>query len=169
MIPRIMLVLSALLSASPVFPQILPPNTAGISAGHEHFRVTDVEAAERFWTALGGVIEPMGQVRVVKFPGIIVMLARATAETPVRGGTEGTTVDSIRFRVKNLNNTAGPASRSTGCNEPRVYYRSLGDLHRAQRGVFQNQIIQVMTTVVSGFAQHDFRSVSVPCRAAWRS
>jgi hypothetical protein len=41
-IPRIMLVLSALLSASPVFPQILPPNTAVISAGHEHFRVTEL-------------------------------------------------------------------------------------------------------------------------------
>ena len=105
MIPRIMLVLFALLCASPVRAQILPPNAAGISAGHEHFRVTDVEAAERFWTALGGVIAPMGQVRVVKFPGIIVMLARATAETPVSGGTEGTTVDLIRFRVKNLNNT----------------------------------------------------------------
>lgn len=105
MISRLMLVVSALLLVAPVAAQILPPNAAGVSAGHEHFRAMDVEAAERFWTALGGVITPMGQARVVKFPGVIVMLARATADNPVKGGTEGSTVDAIRFRVKNLNST----------------------------------------------------------------
>lgn len=91
--------------ARPLCAQIAPPNDAGVSAGHEHFRATDVTAAERFWTALGGVTTPLGQTRVLRFPGVIVMLARATSENPVKGGSEGSTVDAIGFRVKSLTST----------------------------------------------------------------
>jgi catechol 2,3-dioxygenase-like lactoylglutathione lyase family enzyme len=103
---RFLFVLAAvLLTARPLFAQVPAPNAAGVSAGHEHFRAVDLEAADRFWVALGGVHTSLGKRQVVKFPGVIVMVARATPEAPVTGGTEGSTIDMIRFRVKNLKHT----------------------------------------------------------------
>jgi catechol 2,3-dioxygenase-like lactoylglutathione lyase family enzyme len=101
---RIAVVLCVVLMAGSASAQLPAPNGAGVSAGHEHFRAADVEAATRFWTALGGVITPVGQgqVPIIKLPGVFVLIARATAENPVSGGTEGSTVELIRFKVKNL-------------------------------------------------------------------
>jgi catechol 2,3-dioxygenase-like lactoylglutathione lyase family enzyme len=118
------LLMAAFVLARSASAQVPPPNAAGVSAGHEHFRAVDVDAANRFWIALGGVLTSVGQgqVPVVKFPGVFVMIARATAENPVAGGTEGSSVEVIRFRVKDLKSTLGrmeaagykPLPNSTG-------------------------------------------------------
>lgn len=122
---RVLLIAAAVLSvARPGAAQIPAHNSAGVAAGHEHFRATDIAAAERFWTSLGGVITPMGQVRVIKFPGVIVMLQGVTPDNPITGGMEGSTTDTILFKVKDLKATLssleaagykssqGPGSRS---------------------------------------------------------
>lgn len=100
-------VAGVLLLAQPLSAQVPAPNAVGVSAGHEHFRAVDLEAADRFWTSLGGVHTLLGKRRVIKFPGVIVMVARATPEAPVTGGTEGSTIDVISFRVKSLKHTLG--------------------------------------------------------------
>jgi catechol 2,3-dioxygenase-like lactoylglutathione lyase family enzyme len=108
MVMRVVLVmLGVFLVAHSGWAQLPPPNGAGVSAGHEHFRAMDVDAANRFWIALGGMVTPVGQgqVPILKFPGIFILIARATAQNPVTGGTEGSTVGLIRFKVRDLKAT----------------------------------------------------------------
>src|SRR5262245_11754572 len=101
------LLMAAFVVARSAAAQVPPPNAAGVSAGHEHFRAMDVDAANRFWVDLGGVLTPIGQGKVpaVKFPGVFVLMAQATKENPVLGGTEGSSVELIRFKVKDLKGT----------------------------------------------------------------
>src|SRR5438128_1552097 len=40
-------------SAGTVLAQLLPPNASGVSMGHLHYKVRDVNANKKFWIALG--------------------------------------------------------------------------------------------------------------------
>jgi catechol 2,3-dioxygenase-like lactoylglutathione lyase family enzyme len=90
-----------LLAAVPMFGQVvLPPNSAGVSAGHEHMTVPakDMEQFNKFWTAFGGRAIQRGNSTTFAFPGVYVM---AIAGDP-KGGTEGTTVEYLQFKVKSM-------------------------------------------------------------------
>ena len=63
--------------------QLLPPNQAGVTMGHVHLTVRDVEANKKFWTLLGGTPLKIDGTEVVKFPGVFVFL---TPGTPLVGG-----------------------------------------------------------------------------------
>jgi len=55
-------------AAATLLPQILPPNAAGVAAGHAHIYVTDQSVSDKFWTALGGVpLEQRGGFRGSSF------------------------------------------------------------------------------------------------------
>jgi catechol 2,3-dioxygenase-like lactoylglutathione lyase family enzyme len=88
--------------------QILPPNAAGVAAGHAHIYVTDQTASNAFWTALGGVpLQQGGAFPGIRFPGVILLFAQTTAPRgggPVvaREGSVGSAVESLGFKVKNL-------------------------------------------------------------------
>ena len=64
---RVVVVLAAALLAAPgsVRAQVSAPNKAGVSFGHLHFRVNDVEANKTFWLALGGKPIKFGTTEVV--------------------------------------------------------------------------------------------------------
>src|SRR5262245_15595937 len=103
---RIPIVLGLLLAALNASAQIRSVNEAGVSAGHEHLRVNDVDAQLKFWNALGGETIQVGNQQVIKMPGIILMFTRNAGRggappAPLLG-SEGSTVDSIGFKVKNL-------------------------------------------------------------------
>ena len=78
--------------------QVSEPNPSGVSMGHLHYHVKDVEANKRFWLALGGVATRLGATEVVKFPGVLVMLTPG----PSSGGTTGSVVNHIAFRVQSF-------------------------------------------------------------------
>lgn len=86
----------ALTSAS--FAQLSTPNAAGIAMGHLHYVVRDVAANKAFWIKLGGTPVALGTTEGVKFPDVIVLLRQG--ETT--GGTEGSVVNHVAFRVKSL-------------------------------------------------------------------
>jgi catechol 2,3-dioxygenase-like lactoylglutathione lyase family enzyme len=100
------------LAAIPMPAQVRPANEMGVTAGHEHLRSLDVEAARKFWLALGGEPAALGMTQIIKFPGVYVMFQNAAAGN--RGGaapaappdplqpSEGSTVEVIGFKVKNL-------------------------------------------------------------------
>lgn len=94
--------------ACSVHAQILPPNAAGVAAGHAHIYVIDQAASNKFWTALGGVpLEQAGTFPGIKFPGVILLFAQTTAPRgggPVtaREGSDGSVVEFLGFKVKNL-------------------------------------------------------------------
>jgi catechol 2,3-dioxygenase-like lactoylglutathione lyase family enzyme len=78
--------------------QLSPPNGAGVAMGHLHYYVRDVAANQRFWESLGGEAGTFGQSVVVTFPDVLVFLSEGEPE----GGTEGSIVNHMAFRVQSL-------------------------------------------------------------------
>jgi catechol 2,3-dioxygenase-like lactoylglutathione lyase family enzyme len=81
--------------------QLAPPNEAGITTGHMHLVVRDVQASKAFFVALGGSAVKLGQIEGVKFPGVVFLLRQGEPT----GGSAGSIVDHLGFLVKD-----GPAS-----------------------------------------------------------
>ncbi len=94
----------ALLAALPMMAQLPAPNAAGASTGHDIFTFKDPEAATKFWTALGGEPAQLGPLKLTKFPGVLFYYP--PPRTPQKGGgTEGSSIDYIGFKVKSLKDT----------------------------------------------------------------
>jgi catechol 2,3-dioxygenase-like lactoylglutathione lyase family enzyme len=66
--------------------------------GHLHYRVKDVDLNKRFWIALGGRSLRIDGTEVIKFPGVLVFLTAGESS----GGTEGSVVNHVAFRVPAL-------------------------------------------------------------------
>jgi catechol 2,3-dioxygenase-like lactoylglutathione lyase family enzyme len=92
------LVPSLLLAAIPAMAQLPAPNAAGVSAGHDIFSFHDIDAANKFWTALGGEPAELGPLKMTKFPGVLFLMRKGDP----KGGTEGSTIEYIGFKVRNL-------------------------------------------------------------------
>jgi catechol 2,3-dioxygenase-like lactoylglutathione lyase family enzyme len=90
--------LIALWPLGAAFAQLSPPNKTGVSMGHLHYNVRDVEANKKFWLALGATPVTMGTREVLKFPDVMILLAQAESS----GGTEGSVVNHVGFRVPNV-------------------------------------------------------------------
>ena len=90
--------LSVLALALPALAQLPSPNSLGVSAGHHIFSTRDLEAANRFWSTLGGEPAALGPLKLIKFPGVLFLVRKGEPA----GGTEGSTIDAIGFRVRNL-------------------------------------------------------------------
>ena len=84
--------------------QLAPPNEMGVAMGHLHLNVRDIQADKKFWIALGGVpanpIAPNANREIVKFPGVLVTIAKQKDEPT--GGSEGSVVNHVGFRVPNV-------------------------------------------------------------------
>jgi catechol 2,3-dioxygenase-like lactoylglutathione lyase family enzyme len=88
--------------------QIAPANGAGVAAGHEHMRALDVDALKQFLHVLGASDGVVGKRSVLYVPGVVLLIIAPNPNAPANtelGGSEGTSVDSIGFRVKNLQDT----------------------------------------------------------------
>jgi len=88
--------------ARPASAQLSPPNEAGVAMGHLHYVVSDVEANRQFWLRLGGEVTAFGDTVVVKFPDVLVFLD----EGETSGGTDGSIVNHVAFRVQSLETLA---------------------------------------------------------------
>jgi len=88
----------------PLLAQLPAPNTDGVSAGHHIFRAKDVEVANKFWVTLGGEPAALAQIKLMKFPGVLLFISapRGANPAPSLGGNHGTTVEFITFKVKDL-------------------------------------------------------------------
>ena len=87
--------LAMLIPARATWAQVAGPNDTGVSMGHVHFLVPDVEAAKTFWTAMGGVPGKLGPNDVFKFPGVLILVRKGDGTTP----TVGSVVGHIGFHV----------------------------------------------------------------------
>ena len=97
-------ILIAALTALPIFAQLPAPNAAGVTAGHHIFVPKDLDAALKFWHALGaGDAAEFGPLKnVIMFPGALFYIPRAGNPS---GGTEGSSVEYLGFKVKDLKAT----------------------------------------------------------------
>jgi hypothetical protein len=84
--------------------QLPAPNADGVTAGHHIFRAKDVDAANKFWTTLGGEPAALANIKLMKFPGVLLFIStpRGANPAPSLGGNRGTTVEYITFKVKDL-------------------------------------------------------------------
>jgi catechol 2,3-dioxygenase-like lactoylglutathione lyase family enzyme len=82
--------------------QVLPFNEAGVTMGHHHIMVPDLDQQRRIWVdALGG--EPSGNppLLFVKFPGVFLILSNGESTE----GTKGSALDHFAYNVRDLAGT----------------------------------------------------------------
>ncbi|MFN7934149.1 MAG: hypothetical protein U0R19_12535 [Bryobacteraceae bacterium] len=86
--------------AMPLLAQLPPHNSTGVTMGHLHLSTTDPEASKKFWVDfLGGTVGLLGKMEIYKFPDAIVVV---TKKPSVGGGSEGSAVNHLGFKVKDL-------------------------------------------------------------------
>ena len=61
-------------ATTPLAAQLGAPNAVGVSVGHVHLVVRDVEAQKKLWLLLGGEVTRAGSLELLKFPGVFVIL-----------------------------------------------------------------------------------------------
>jgi len=100
----ILFVVLLLLAAAPALAQLPAPNADGVTAGHHIFRAKDVDAANKFWMTLGGEPAALANIKLMKFPGVLLFISapRGANPAPSLGGNHGTTVEYVTFKVKDL-------------------------------------------------------------------
>jgi catechol 2,3-dioxygenase-like lactoylglutathione lyase family enzyme len=70
----------------PACAQLAPPNDAGVTLGHIHLFVKNVEAQKHFWIAeMGGTLVQNGPLTLIQFPGVYIMLHQADTTLPPAG------------------------------------------------------------------------------------
>jgi len=96
------LLLGSLLALSIVGPahaQLAPPSGAGITFGHVHLNVKDVELHKKIWVEhFDGVVVQKGPLVAVKLPNMLIALRQ---QEPT-AGSEGAVMDHFGFKVRNL-------------------------------------------------------------------
>jgi catechol 2,3-dioxygenase-like lactoylglutathione lyase family enzyme len=154
--PLLALLLAALLPTAvvPLYGQLGAPNPAGVSVGHVHLTVRDVEAHKKLWLMLGAEVTRSGTLEMLKFPGVFVIL---TAGQPT-DGSEGSTVNHFGFMVNNLDGvraklTAEGLPTVQELNNPRRWVTMLPDKvkvefveDRAQKAPIVGHHLHLMTT-----------------------
>lgn len=98
---RIIFLLSfaALWQVGAAWAQLAPANELGLSFGHLHLSSPDREKDAKAWLTLGGQLENNLSGNIpIGFPGIVILLRQGE----IKGGSEGTVVDHVAFRVRDL-------------------------------------------------------------------
>jgi catechol 2,3-dioxygenase-like lactoylglutathione lyase family enzyme len=97
---RLIAVLAAIaFTVLPACAQLAPPNAAGVTMGHIHLFVKDVDAQKKFWTTtMGGTIVQNGPLMLIQFPGVYIMLRQAEPTGPPAGSI----VNHFGFAWKDL-------------------------------------------------------------------
>ena len=89
----------AILWVTPAFAQLAEPNQVGVTMGHVHLAVKDVDAQKQFWiSVMGGTLVKNGPLELIQFPGVFIMLRKAEPSAPPAGSI----VNHFGFVVKDM-------------------------------------------------------------------
>jgi catechol 2,3-dioxygenase-like lactoylglutathione lyase family enzyme len=91
--------LLSIFSTNTAWAQLADPGSVGVSMGHVHLAVQDVDATKKFWLKLGGTPIKLGANEGVKFPGVLILIRKAM-DPPA--GTVGSVVNHIGFLVPDV-------------------------------------------------------------------
>jgi len=152
-----LLLILLLLFITPAYAQLATPDTTtGISYGHLHLNVSDVEQHTRLWEQyFGGKRVSKGSLQAIQFPNMLLLL---TAQTPT-GGSQESVLHHLGFKVRNMEaflehwRISGlPAGNVfTGAEGQRNVYVTMPD------GVYvELQEDQALSTEISGYHIHYF-------------
>ena len=91
-------------SSATMLAQLAAPNASGISYGHVHMFVNDPDAEKKIWVdLLGARPTNTGALQLMSVPGAMVIASKG--QKPPTGGSEGSTVPYVSFRVKSYADT----------------------------------------------------------------
>lgn len=76
--------------------QLAAPNAMGVSLGHIHYHVRDVEAYKKFWMALGAQPTKLGTTDVMKLQDVLIFLSQGEASAGA------SIISHVAFRVPSL-------------------------------------------------------------------
>jgi hypothetical protein len=141
--------------------QLASPNKAGVSMGHLHYQVRDVEANKRFWMALGGTPIAHADAVVVKFPDVLVFLTQGDST----GGTDGSVVNHVAFRVQSFSTVEAAGLKVTRlANFPGVGSTNTPEGERIE--LFENAALNLTFTQDAGYqdatAERHNRPLPIP-------
>jgi catechol 2,3-dioxygenase-like lactoylglutathione lyase family enzyme len=89
----------SLLSPQSAYAQLAPPNAAGVSMGHVHLNVADVEVQKKLWIDHFGAVPLQKEgLSGVKLPGMLILFRQ---QEPT-GGSVGTVLDHFGLKIPNL-------------------------------------------------------------------
>ena len=87
------------LLVSPAYAQLAVPNDAGLTYGHVHLNVSDIELHKQLWVDhFGGVVVQKGFLTTVRLPGFLVVFNAAEPTGP----SQGSVMDHFGFKVRNM-------------------------------------------------------------------
>ena len=96
---HVTIVLMALLWVSPARAQLVEPNQIGVTMGHMHLTVRDVDAQKQFWIGvMGGTLVKNGPLELIQFPGVFIMLRQGEPTAT----NAGSIVNHFGFTVKDF-------------------------------------------------------------------
>ena len=94
-IPALLVLLA--LPALPASAQLAVPNADGITYGHVHLNVSDIELHKRLWVEhFGGVVVQKGPLTAIRLPNLVIAL---TERAPT-GGSQGSVMNHFGFKVR---------------------------------------------------------------------
>jgi len=94
--------IASVLLAGALCAQLPPGNDKGVAMGHLHLLVRDVDAHKKLWVdTLGAKVVKAGSLELYQFPGVVVALRKGEPS----GGTDGSVVDHLGFKVKDLDSS----------------------------------------------------------------
>ncbi len=83
----------------PAYAQLAVPNEAGLTYGHVHLNVTDMDLHKQLWVEhFGGVVVEKGPLTAVRLPNFLVALS----DREPTGGSQGSVLDHFGFKVRNM-------------------------------------------------------------------
>ena len=94
--------LFALLISAGAPAQAMPFNEAGVTMGHWHLNLRDVEACQKIFVGMGGVASKPGDFDIVVFPGLMIILHLRPGSPPANGPTEGGVINHVGFIVRSV-------------------------------------------------------------------
>ena len=97
---RLLLIAVALATlGSPAYAQLAVPTDAGLTYGHVHLNVTDMELNKQLWVEhFGGVVVEKGPLTAIRLPNFLIALTEREPTAPSRG----TVMDHFGFKVRNM-------------------------------------------------------------------
>ena len=88
-----------LLLSSPALAQLAVPNESGLTYGHVHLNVSDMDLHKKIWVDhFQGVVVQKGFLTAVRLPNMLVALS----DTAPTMGSQATVMDHFGFKVRNM-------------------------------------------------------------------
>jgi catechol 2,3-dioxygenase-like lactoylglutathione lyase family enzyme len=152
--------------------QLADAGSVGVTMGHVHFAVQDMDAAKKFWISVGGkASSKLGANEVVKFPGVLVLIRKAMDPT---AGTVGSVVNHIGFLVPNVAETRAKWQAAGLMMEPpnpanpkQIYVHTPDDLVRVEILEDAMQTVPIKFHHVHFFVADSGGTNSVTAIQAW--